>query len=161
MPTPTYDLIASTVLASATNSTTFSSIPSSYRDLVLTVSARGSANNYYYLRYNGDTGSNYNTIFGEFTGTRYGDGQSSVTGIQTSFFYFGLGTTEESFLKVDINDYSVTGKQKVALSRVGRGQAGVTLMSSRWTNTSRINSVTVYSGANFTVGSSFHLYGLV
>jgi hypothetical protein len=41
MPTPTYDLIESTALGSSASSITFSSIPSTYRDLVLVIDVIG------------------------------------------------------------------------------------------------------------------------
>ena len=67
MPTPTYDLLASSVLGSNTATVSFSSIPSTYQDLVLVVNASATALAFGRVRVNDDfstyryvIGSNYN-----------------------------------------------------------------------------------------------------
>jgi hypothetical protein len=59
----TYTLISSNTLSSAAASVTFSSIPSTYTDLVLQCSTRTDRSNQTYdnfrIRFNGDSGTNY------------------------------------------------------------------------------------------------------
>ena len=63
MPTATYDLISNTTLSSAQASVTISSISGSYRDLVLVVEGVASSGDFYpRLRFNSDTGNNYNFV---------------------------------------------------------------------------------------------------
>ena len=72
----TYDKIATYTLPSATSSYTFTSIPSTYTDLVLVVSARmtgGGGASAIQLQFNGDTGSNYSIT------TLNGDGSSATS----------------------------------------------------------------------------------
>ena len=63
MPTPTYDLIASSNVTSAVNNVTFSNIPATYDDLVLHISSiyqtnDGTPNNAsVFMQINGDTSS--------------------------------------------------------------------------------------------------------
>lgn len=160
MPTPTYDLIASSVLSTDAVTVTFSSIPGTYRDLVLV--ADGSIEAGYapdiLLRFNGDTGSNYNFLF------MYGTGANAES--------FGLsgsriaGWQERSNFIAHIMDYSATNKHKTTLTRYNTNQTsyglGATVM--RWANTSAITSLRIDASndpADFKSGTTFYLYGIV
>lgn len=159
MPTPTYDLIASSVLSSTAASVVFSSISGSYRDLILVVNATASSNNLA-LRFNSDSGSNYNWIYQQSTGTSIG---TNTAGSQTQ-----LDLTSVSYLTTQVNtnisqimDYSQTDKHKLVLTR-GNGQYGTELRAGRWASTSAITSITVIcDSGSFSSGSTFYLYGIV
>ena len=82
MPTSTYDLIASNVLGSSASSIEFASISSSYRDLVIVVTATNSSLAQLRVRPNGQTtnlssvtaegnGSTTASVATEFTAARY------------------------------------------------------------------------------------------
>ena len=167
MPTPTYDLIASTTLAAASPSVTFSSIPATYRDLVLVYSGRtsgtadGDALN---ARFNGDTGSNYS---GVRMGGLVGFGPFSNTFTET-FTYIGrIDTSISSNIDptpgvVSIMDYSATDKHKTTLSRSGYQRGLVDATATRWANTAAITTIelTAATGTNFVAGFTFNLYGI-
>lgn len=162
--TATYDLIASNVLTSSASSVTFSSI-SGYRDLVVVADGRtvtGSSDNFV-LRFNGDTGNNYNSVWAETYGTsNWSSSSSNSSWIILGQAYSLLQPTESGLAIASIMDYSATDKHKSVLSRAGRAGEGVTMLAGRWANTSAITSVTVLTtSANFAVGSSFYLYGIV
>ena len=55
---PTYEPIATTTLTATNSTVTFSSIPSTYTDLVLIVNSLGTGS-YYSIQVNGDTATNY------------------------------------------------------------------------------------------------------
>jgi len=164
MPTPTYTPLATVTLGSAASSVSFSSIPSSYRDLIVVadgaVSSAGGLN----YRVNGDTASNYSYV----TMRNNLNTPASEAGPNDRLTGTNQSATSGTRLMntIQILDYSATDKHKTALTRATYNQnsnsAFVTEASaSRWANTSAINSVTVFSGANFSIGSTFSLYGVI
>lgn len=152
MPTPTYDLIASNVLSSSASSVTFSSIPATYRDLIVVVTSTGAGSGT--MRFNGDTGSNYSTV------AMYGDGSSafSMSGTGTDFIFANM--SEVSVSITQIMDYSATDKHKTVLGRYGRASGQVWARATRWANTAAINQITMTHGT-FGAGATFYLYGIV
>ena len=162
MPTPTYDLIASNVLSSSASSVTFSSIPATYRDLVLVIEAtRLSGTDFAYLRFNGDTGANYSNV--AMTGDGSTDYSQSGSGSDQGRFAI-LGNTSKNLAIISIMDYSATDKHKTFLTRSNDGATanGVWAFVSRWANTAAINSIVIDEGtSSFTSGSTFYLYGIV
>jgi hypothetical protein len=161
MGTPTYTPIATTTLTSSASSVTFSSIPATYRDLVLVFNAfRAAGSSAAVVRVNGDTGSNY------FNVRAGGDGSSTASSIfNTSFFsatQLGQtgtvpGTTIFNFL-----DYSTTNKHKNVLARVSIAESNASMAACRWGNTAAINQIQVLTVGNpaWDAGSTFSLYGI-
>lgn len=163
MPTPTYIPLATVTLGSAAASVTFSSIPSTYRDLILitnTLNSSGSEN--MKIRFNSDTGGNYSSV-----GVR-GDGataSSSAIGNQTVAYAdqtaFGDAANRHNHI-IQMLDYSATDKHKTFLSRANNASRGVDLIAARWANTSAITTIRLfYEVGNITSGSRFDLYGIV
>ena len=160
---PTYDLIASNTLSSATNSVTFSSIPSTFNDLVFLCNWKGDSAANLYLRFNGDSSANYgygsygsyssgNTVYG-FGGSG-GTFISSITVTGASANNIWTGTT------LHINEYKNTSVWKSCLSRSGSSNE-TSLGCGTWSSTAAINSIEVFSnGTNYSVGSIFSLYGI-
>lgn len=161
MPTATYIALANLTLTGTDAEITFASIPNSYRDLVVVVNADGTQQTDFFLRLNGDTGSNYNTVRMQGNGTT---ASGATTANQTGARLNGSADimTDFSFNAViNIMDYSVTDKQKSVLSRTN-SSAGVDTTAARWANTNAVTSVTVYPAAgSFDVGSTFALFGIV
>jgi hypothetical protein len=171
MPTPTYTPLATVTLGSATSSVTFSSIPATYRDLIIVVNGRSteSGTNLDTVggRFNGDAGSNYS-----YVGMNAGDSgsPSSNSGTTTNFQGGRLATsnggrTAFGVCVIQILDYSATDKHKTVLSR-GASQTeavAVDANASRWANTAAVTSVLLRTaqGANYVAGSTFDLYGVI
>ena len=163
MPTSTYDLIASNVLGSSAASVTFSSIPATYRDLILVVNALGSGgSNFPGIRYNSDSGGNYSWVHAN------GDGSLATSSSQTGQTYAIITndgyptTTTRAVMITSIMDYSATDKHKSALSRGNNASNGTSMVATRWANTAAITSIEVLAiSNNFASGSSFYLYGIV
>ena len=163
MPTPTYTPLATLTLASATSSVTFSNIPATYRDLILITDGSLASANEFRLRFNSDTGSNYPKVIAQgFTG-----GTFSVALTSTSIVPWDPNNLEANSrfaILANVMDYSATDKHKTALIRTnGRADTTplVSMAAGRWANTAAINSVNVSSGANFNIGSTFSLYGVI
>ena len=159
----TYTPIATTTLGSAVTSYTFSSIPSTYTDLVLIISAAASSGLDLAIRYNGDSGSNYSeTIL-------TGNGTSASSTRETSqtrglLDYNGIpsSTLGNNVTIVNIMNYANTTTYKTALSRANNAGSGTDANVILWRSTSAINSVTVLSSNvnNISSGSTFTLYGI-
>jgi hypothetical protein len=159
----TYEPIATTTLSSSAATVTFSSISSSYTDLVFVSTAKlvsGTAG--MQLQFNGDTASNYSNTF------LYGDGSaagsvrnSNATSIN---FHYGaiLDSTNFAIQISQIMNYKNTTTYKTALNRDGLGTNGTDAIVGTWRNTSAINQVLIKVGnANvFATGSTFTLYGI-
>jgi hypothetical protein len=163
MPTPTYDLIASNVLGTATSSVSFTSISGSYRDLIIVVNGLGNGGEINAdLRFNSDSGNNYSFVRMRGSGTA----ASSSTGTSKTVITTELGfsnTEQRNHQIMQIMDYSATNKHKtVLISENSNGVYGVISAAARWANTSAITSVEVRSTTNsFDTGTSFYLYGIV
>lgn len=160
MPTPTYDLIASSVLGTATATVTFSSIPATYRDLVgvFTGTATGTAT--LRMQFNGDTGLSYVGVYMAGDGT---NATSAINNAQNEIRVSNLATmNSQSVIITQIMDYSATDKHTTVLSRGNTAGVAVDATASRWTNSSAVNSVTFLPSASqsFSSAATFYLYGI-
>jgi hypothetical protein len=161
MPT-TYEPIATNTLSSATSSVSFSSIPSTYTDLVLVVVATNTGGNTdLFLRVNGDTATNYSYVFM----TAYGSGVDSSKVNNTAnvrMGYYGLPqSTVEYHSVTHIFNYANTTTYKRWITRSNAASAGTDALCSQWRSTSAINQLTVFcNSGSFGTGSTFTLYGI-
>ena len=165
MPTPTYIPLGTITLASTDSEIVFSSIPATYRDLILVGSARSTytpdPNDDLILQFNADTGANYTTV------GMGGDGTFNFSFTSTNVRAGGLQTSNGGFTGfgtqiAQLMDYSATDKQKTILSR-SASNAATQAYASRWANSANaISSIKLFSsrGANFAIGSTFSLYGV-
>lgn len=153
--------LANLTLSSAQASVTFASIPTSgYRDVRLVVNAATSAEGNINIQVNSDTGSNYVQI--NMRGS--GGGAQSSSGTSTyiqSNYSTGLQTSSRAINTYDFMDSNATDKHKTILIRANHPDE-VDALAGRWASTSAITSIKVSSGGgNFTIGSTFALYGIV
>lgn len=159
----TYTPIATYTVPSDTASYTFSSIPSTYTDLVIVASAQrgitgsgGDGN----VKFNSDSGSNYSsTILYNDGNTVYSFRWSNIAAM------YGAFSAADSFYGtniIHIMNYSNTTTYKTVVSRYGwtttndRVAGGVNL----WRSTSAINSITLSAANNIKAGSTITLYGI-
>ena len=167
MPTPTYTALATVTLGSSASSVTFSSIPATYRDLILVSSvACTSTGDTMRLRFNGDTGNNYNWVFMNGTGSTVTSSQQSNQNQLDFSAFVGIPTVVGRYNNIlQIQDSSATDKHKTILSRTnqdGDTFPGTTALAGRWANTSAITSINVFTSTfNFIAGSRFDLYGVI
>ena len=163
----TYTPIATTTLGSAAPSYTFTSIPSTYTDLVLiatgyNATSDGSAP---LIQFNSDTGTNYSDT------ELYGDGTSAGSNRRSNNTYITLyrpggwdtSSTQPGMFTVNIMNYSNTTTYKTALVRSNIASASypsVETVAGLWRSTSAINSVTIGSGGTLAAGCTFTLYGI-
>lgn len=157
MPTPTYIPLANITLGSSASTVTFSSIPATYRDLVVVFQHTGSASVAdLVLQFNSDSGANYTRVvmYGNSAGT------GSVAG--TSQAISAVYGAKIQFGTVNIMDYSATNKHKTYLTRSGNAeQSEVGAYASRWANTAAITSILLApNSGTLSSGSTFALYGI-
>lgn len=158
----TYIPIATQTLSSTASTVTFSSIPQTYTDLVVVVNGTVSTNSWdLYVRFNGDTGSNYSVTRLWGSGSAAGSNRLSNDTLIQSTYYGSLGT-EQSNQILNVMNYSNTSTYKTMLVRANRAGQGVDASVGLWRNTAAINSLTLllFSGGQFAVGSTFSLYGI-
>jgi len=157
----TYESIATQTLLSNTASVTFSSIPSTYTDLVLVINgdAIGGNNNLSLRVGNGsiDSGANYSYTRLYGFSTTAGSGRASNT---TKGGQLGWGTNQSSVIYQFMN-YSNTATNKTVLGR-GTDTAIVDLGITLWRSTVAINTIQLFmdSAENLKSGSTFTLYGI-
>jgi hypothetical protein len=142
----TYEPIATQTLGSATTSITFSSIPSTYTDLVIVIGSLGmnSAGSAGRMRFNGDTGSNYSntTVWGN--GSAAGSNRENSV---TSMRIYGVQTGPAANLNNDnvilqIQNYSNSTTFKTALIRDSLTTETSAIVG-LWRSTSAINSINI------------------
>ena len=159
----TYTPIATTTLGSSASSYTFSSIPSTYTDLVLIYTAATSTQVDLYFRLNGDTGTNYSytVLFG--TGSTAGSARTPNQAYG-SFDYYGVPVTTlgNSNTVCHFMNYSNTTTNKTTLVRSNNAGNGTDAIVGLWRNTAAINSIQIgsFGAPTLSTGSTFTLYGI-
>lgn len=166
MPT-TYEPIATTTLGSAASSVTFSSIPSTYTDLILVVSGSSTTGTNARMRVgNGsvDTGSNYS-----FTSLD-GNGTSALSYRFTSetsyamewYSQFSTAPGNVTTEITHIMNYANTTTYKSILVRSNLVATGVSAGVGLWRSTSAINVLNYFcaSATTFAAGFTATLYGV-
>jgi hypothetical protein len=167
MPTSTYTPIASTTL---TNSTTgdlvFSSIPSTYTDLRVVISARG--NNagttegvWFYVGAYGNDMSGTNLT---------GNGSSAASARESNVNQLVIGQIAGntatagvySVITVDVFNYSNTTTNKTFLCRSNNADSLVSATVGLKRNTAAVSTLTFFlqNGTKWQTGSTFTLYGI-
>lgn len=166
----TYKKIASvTVGAGGASEILFSSIPSTYDDILVKISVRtsgGAAGDALYLRFNGDTGNNYNDRWLLGNGAAASSGSLSSTNIIYAGILDTNAETSSTFSSHDvyIPSYKGSTNKSVSLDNVSENNAttAYAVMSAGiWTNTSAVNAIRCFpSVGSFVQYSTAVLYGI-
>jgi hypothetical protein len=158
MPTPTYTALATVTLGSSASSVTFSSIPATYRDLILICDALSDGAPVMNARFNSDSASNYSYVFMLGNGSTTSSGTATSTGFDIAV----LDSSARQMVTLQIMDYSATDKHKTGLSRRDRAGEMSLAQANRWANTNAITTMTLgLSSNNFAASSTFNLYGVI
>ena len=160
----TYVALATQTLGTAASSVTFSSISSSYTDLVLITSAKNNTGAQYRLQlsFNGDRSTSVYSVT-KLTG----NGSTAVSSRASNATYGAIligtiGSTNFDNVITHIMNYSNTTTNKTVLSRGNETAAEVNAEAGLWRSTAAITSLTLdlEGGINFVAGSTFSLYGI-
>ena len=159
----TYTPIATTTLGSAATSYTFTSVPSTYTDIVLVFS--GIINGNTFLVFNSDTGSNYSqtNMYSQASSTVSSSRGTNLPNIYIGHFMnYPLQDGQSNFI-MNIQNYANTSVYKTGIFRVNNAtgqkiEESVTL----WRSTSAINSIQVLSDVTngMQSGSQLTIYGI-
>jgi hypothetical protein len=161
----TFELIASSTVGSGgAANIEFTSIPSTFTDLVLMASTRGT---------NAQVGNDINmSLNGSTTSFTYrylfGDGSSASSASGTSGYIAtgnGNGSTASTFgtLTIYIPNYAGSTNKSSSIDSVGENNATAgygMLMANLWSNTSAITSIRITGISNFAQYSTAYLYGV-
>ena len=165
----TFELIASSTVGSGGATTIdLTSIPSTYTDLVLKVSARTTTGSFPdgSLQFNNDTGSNYRwrNIYGT------GSGAGSNNGGTTTSIAFGtlVGSSETANTftssEIYIPNYAGSTQKSLSADSVTENNAStayMAMLAGLWTSTSAITSIKLTTSATaFAQYSTAYLYGV-
>jgi len=165
---PTYTFIASnTVGSGGAASVTFSSIPATYTDLIIKISARttrSAIEDSIFLRFNGDSASNYvrKNIYGDGTSIVSGDGAYN----SIDFYACGDTATANTFgnAEIIIPSYASANNKSLSIDGVTENNATSTttlFKSGIWNNTSAITTISFTPNVGtFKQYSTFTLYGI-
>lgn len=157
----TYTPIATYTAPSAQSSYTFTTIPSTYTDLVVvyngTVTATGKDIRW---QFNGDTGSNYSYTNINGNGSTATSGRLANSAYIASYATVGTSANPATIL-FNVMNYANTTTYKTALMRASDAGAELNAYVGLWRNTAAITSITVFPNTdNFSTGSTFTLYGI-
>jgi hypothetical protein len=166
MPT-TYEPIATTTLGSDQSTVTFSSIPSTYTDLVVSANFGGfsvSFDNIWAINFNGSTANNYSqTIL-------YGDGVDDGSARRTTanadgmiIFWRADNNSLTSTGLINIFNYANTTTYKTVLARSGSKDLWTSANAGLWQSTTAITSLSfkwLDTNQKYRTGSTFTLYGI-
>lgn len=165
----TYTPIASFTVTSAQASYTFSSISGSYTDLVMVLSGKtavAGASDTYLMQFNSDTspsGTNYSRTRLLGTGSAASSAnRSSAPNIDFEGLAGSTGSTTFFTAIVNLENYSNTTTYKTCLIRGSDASNYVEATVGLWRSTAAISSIVLSAGSttNFSVGSTFSLYGI-
>lgn len=162
----TYEPIATATSSGSSGTVTFSSIPSTYTDLVLVMQiGYTSGTNYAIVRANGDSdgNANYGNTYLVGNGSSASSGRNGgLSGYYSSFATIG-DTTLDLITTMQIFNYANTTTFKTALTRANIASGGTeAIVACRRTDTNAITSLAIKasSSAIFKSGSTFTLYGI-
>lgn len=167
----TYTPIATTtVTGSTTDLISFTSIPSTYTDLILVCNARSqragqnTSDLYTYLNY--DSANNYSRTRLYSQSTSAFSDRNTNQGLAVFGEIPAANATAGMFAVVTLHlmNYANTSVYKTLISRSGFGQdlAQGNLYVNSWRSTSAISTLSIYntSASYYSVGSTFTLYGI-
>jgi hypothetical protein len=169
----TYTLIASvTVGSGGATDLDFTSIPSTYTDLVIKTSVRGAtgaSNDGFKIRFNNDSSTTYASIYAAGDGTNIPSG-SNAYGSTGSTYLTSMATgtyTANTFSSVDVYIPNYTASTNKSFSADGASEnnatsAWLSLVAGSYPITTAISRITLFSnsGSGFVQYSTAYLYGI-
>lgn len=151
----TYDKIQSQTISASTG-VTFSSIPSTYTDLVIICVGQDSGGGYIRTRFNSDTGTNYSRTILRGNGTS----ATSASGSNETGIFFDFETTPGTAI-ANVMNYSNTTTFKTVIHRSNNTSGTVAANANLYRSTSAITTISLAAGdGGSTLTGTFTLYGI-
>jgi hypothetical protein len=153
----TYTPIATVTASGSTGTVTFSSIVSTYTDLILIIEgATTGTDSGFAVTVNNDSGSNYS--FSQMSGD--GSSAASFRLANTTSFDGGYYSSTRANTIMHFMSYANTTTNKTMLWRFGRTNLEVLARVGLWRSTSAINRIDIISPQNYASTTTFTLYGI-
>ena len=139
----TYEPISTQTLSSAASTVTFSSIPSTYTDLVITVNAAvASSVGDLLMTFNGDTANSYSYSTVSGNGSTTASARSINRGNIPCDYNGWLTTTLSNHnCRIFVMSYANTNVNKTVLTRSSNSGTGTDANVGLWRSTAAINSI--------------------
>lgn len=164
MPTPTFTLIEEiTVSGSVTSSVSFTAIPQTYDELVWIIKGDNALDEAVLLRYNSDSGTNYQYVDFRAAGGVAGQGNTTgatsinltINGTENTDYYIWGRTLQYTNANWRKKNHHLSFNPQATQWYAVQG-------SGTWQSTSAITTITFLTsaGTNFVAGSIFQLYGI-
>jgi hypothetical protein len=166
----TFEIINKVILTSAQSSVSFTSIPTTYTDLVLLSSYRGTHGDIFdqmRITFNGTNNWSFYGVYG--AGTSGSAGTEGLSSQSSGKIALGVGSTATANTFSNnyfyISNYLSSVSKSISSDVVGENNANSAFMglyANLNATTAAVNSITLVSqnSANFVSGSSFYLYGI-
>lgn len=166
----TYEPITSVTLDTTSSSVTFTSIPSTYTDLIVACSARFGSASGSKIRFNSDSASNYSLTYLIGQSSSAGSGRITSAASIYNNLIWGDATISNQFTPYTINimSYANASVFKTLLWEYGTGgglqgsNSEVGRIVGLWRSTSAISSIELspWNATTYQAGSTFSLYGI-
>lgn len=150
MATETYIPLATVTLTANDTQVLFSSIPNTYKDLIIVFDASATSGENMTPTINGSSA--------DFSWVQVNYSNSSNVGTNNSIGSIGTG---RNLGVLQFFDYSATDKQKMFTVKTSANASDVRILGCRWAQTAAISSIglSIRLGYSWTTGSKFSLYG--
>ena len=158
----TYVALRTEILTSTSSSVIFSSIPQTYTDLVIVISAKNTTGQNYetYIRFNNDSTSTLysQTFLQNYAGSVQSGRNTGINQITPG----KMNTTSFDVNIINILNYSNTTTNKTVLSRLNNAAFVTGSLVGLWRNNNAITQIELLTepGTSYTAGSTFTLYGI-
>jgi hypothetical protein len=155
----TYDKIATATGTGSSNTITFTSIPSTYTDLVIILNGSLSAGANVRMTLNNDSGTNYSmTVLA-------GDGSSASSyraSNDVNFQYVGFTDTGISTTIIQVMNYSNTTTNKTMIQRNSKASNQAQAAVGLWRNTGAVNRLDLFASnsSTWTTSTTATIYGI-
>jgi hypothetical protein len=161
-------LIESKTIGTAQAAIEFTSIPSTFTDLVVLLSSTSSGqNDSLIVRFNNDTENNYSwrRLFGSGSGGGSSDSASSTNALLGPQISTTISTTTFGNISIYIPNYSGSTSKSASFDGVTEANAATAiqgLLAGLYTPTTEITAITLrtFFGNNFSIGTTASLYGI-
>lgn len=154
----TYIPLYTTTLTSAASSVTINSISQAYTDLVLVITGNAGGSTAATMRFNSDSSAVYSNTLMEGNGSSAATFRdNNVTSNWAGSFY---NTSTPTVVTHNIMNYTNTATFKTSVMRADYALGYTASAVQMYRSTSAITSITLATGANFSAGSTFSLYGV-
>ena len=155
-----YELIDEVTLGSQANGVTFSSIPQTYADIIVSIVGKGSGNIYPDVRFNNVSASTYGYVVTYSAVSNVGSQSSYNSGAIPLTWTGNFNSTQTNVVNFRINDYTNANTGKGVLSYNLRPRDGyVEWIAGGFYTSQAINEINIQNGP-FQAGTRFLLWGV-